>query len=96
VLRKGGKVATMPLAPRVARALDLATGERLDGPIFIEPDGKRLDRHAASTATSDRRHADWTLASSAPPEYRTCIPTDAKHSADVPDRHGRGSRGKHH
>jgi integrase/recombinase XerD len=47
VLRKGGKVVTMPLAPRVARAIDLAVGERLDGPIFVDPDGLRLDRHAA-------------------------------------------------
>ena len=47
VLRKGGKVATMPLAPRAARALDLAIGERLEGPIFVDVDGTRLDRHAA-------------------------------------------------
>jgi integrase/recombinase XerD len=47
VLRKGGKTATIPLAPRVARAVDLAIGERLDGPIFVEADGRRLDRHVA-------------------------------------------------
>jgi integrase/recombinase XerD len=47
VTRKGGKVVTMPLAPRVARALDLAIGERLEGPIFVDRAGKRLDRHAA-------------------------------------------------
>jgi hypothetical protein len=47
VIRKGGKTATMPLAPRVARALDLAIGERADGPIFVDPVGGRLDRHAA-------------------------------------------------
>jgi len=47
VLRKGGKIATMPLAPRVARAVDLAIGERLAGPIFTDNDGVRLDRHAA-------------------------------------------------
>ena len=47
VLRKGGKIATMPLAPRVARAVDLAIGERVDGPIFVDADGVRLDRHAA-------------------------------------------------
>ncbi|MGI9031944.1 MAG: tyrosine-type recombinase/integrase [Ilumatobacteraceae bacterium] len=47
VIRKGGKTATMPLAPRVARAVDLAIGERLDGPIFVEADGRRFDRHAA-------------------------------------------------
>ena len=47
VVRKGGKIVTMPLAPRVARAIDLAVGERPEGPIFIEADGRRLDRHAA-------------------------------------------------
>jgi integrase/recombinase XerD len=47
VLRKGGKLVTMPLAPRVARAIDLAVGERLDGPVFVEDVGQRLDRHAA-------------------------------------------------
>ncbi len=31
VLRKGGKVVTIPLAPRTARAIDLAIGERVDG-----------------------------------------------------------------
>jgi site-specific recombinase XerD len=47
ILRKGGKIVTIPLAPRTARAIDLAIGERLDGPIFLGPDGQRLDRHAA-------------------------------------------------
>jgi integrase/recombinase XerD len=47
VTRKGGKVVTMPLAPRVARTLDLAIGERLEGPVFVDSDGARLDRHAA-------------------------------------------------
>jgi integrase/recombinase XerD len=47
VTRKGGKVVTMPLAPRVARALDLAIGDRLEGPIFVDGAGQRLDRHAA-------------------------------------------------
>jgi integrase len=47
VLRKGGKLVTMPLAPRVARAIDLAVGERLEGPLFVESDVQRLDRHAA-------------------------------------------------
>jgi integrase/recombinase XerD len=48
VTRKGGKVATIPLAPRTARALDLAIGERSDGPLFLGPDGRRLDRHGAA------------------------------------------------
>ena len=58
VVRKGGKVATMPLAPRVARAIDLAIGERLDGPIFVDAAGQRLDRHAAGRIV--RRVARWT------------------------------------
>lgn len=47
VSRKGGETVTMPLAPRVARAVDLAIGDRLEGPIFTDADGMRLDRHAA-------------------------------------------------
>jgi site-specific recombinase XerD len=46
--RKGGKTVLMPLAPRTARAVDLAIGERLGGPIFLGRDGRRLDRHAAA------------------------------------------------
>ena len=47
VLRKGGKTVTVPLAPRTARAVDLAIGERLAGPIFLSAHGERLDRHGA-------------------------------------------------
>jgi integrase/recombinase XerD len=47
IIRKGGKVATIPLAPRTARAIDLAIGERREGPIFLAPSGRRLDRHGA-------------------------------------------------
>jgi hypothetical protein len=39
ITRKGGKVVTIPLAPRTARAIDLATGERCDGPIFLPMTG---------------------------------------------------------
>jgi site-specific recombinase XerD len=48
VTRKGGKVVTIPLAPRTARAIDLATSERTEGPLFVTPDGRRLDRHGAA------------------------------------------------
>ena len=48
ILRKGGKTVTIPLAPRTARAIDLAVGERSEGPIFLARNGERLDRHAAS------------------------------------------------
>jgi integrase/recombinase XerD len=47
ITRKGGKVVTVPLAPRTARAIDLAVGERTDGPVFLGGDGQRLDRHGA-------------------------------------------------
>ncbi|MHB8431737.1 MAG: tyrosine-type recombinase/integrase [Acidimicrobiales bacterium] len=36
------------MAPRTARAVDLAVGERHGGPIFVTGDGRRLDRHGAS------------------------------------------------
>ena len=47
ITRKGGRVATIPLAPRTARTIDLAIGERTEGPIFLAADGRRLDRHGA-------------------------------------------------
>jgi len=48
ITRKGGKVVTIPLAPRTARAIDLAVGERCEGPIFLISDGRRLDRHGVA------------------------------------------------
>jgi integrase len=45
--KEGGKVVTVPLAPRTARAIDLAVGERSEGPVFLAADGGRLDRHGA-------------------------------------------------
>jgi integrase/recombinase XerD len=48
ITRKGGKVATIPLAPRTARAIDLAIGERSEGPVFLAAGGRRLDRHGAA------------------------------------------------
>src|SRR6202040_105510 len=47
ITRKGGKVVTIPLAPRTARTIDLAIGERAGGPVFLAADGRRLDRHGA-------------------------------------------------
>ena len=46
VHRKGGKTVTVPLAPRSARAVDLAIGERLSGPVFLDARGERLGRDA--------------------------------------------------
>ena len=47
ITRKGGKVVAIPPAPRTARAIDLAVGERTEGPVFLAADGRRLDRHGA-------------------------------------------------
>jgi integrase/recombinase XerD len=47
ITRKGGKIVTIPLAPRTARAIDLAIGEHTGGPVFLAADGQRLDRHGA-------------------------------------------------
>jgi len=69
VLRKGGKVVTVPLEPRTARAGNPATGEPLVGPIFVTANGQRLDRHVigrivrgvARRASIDKRTGPHTL-----------------------------------
>jgi integrase/recombinase XerD len=48
ITRKGGKIVTIALAPRTARAIDLAVGERTEGPMFVTADGRRLYRHGAA------------------------------------------------
>jgi site-specific recombinase XerD len=48
ILRTDGKIVTIPLEPRTARAVDLTVGERPEGPIFTGADGRRLDRHGAA------------------------------------------------
>jgi integrase/recombinase XerD len=52
ILRKGGKVVTIPLAPRTARAVDLAIGERCEGPIFRAADGSRVGPGSPTGRTS--------------------------------------------
>jgi len=47
IVGKGNKPATVPLAPRTARTIDLAVGERHEGPILRRHDGQRLDRRTA-------------------------------------------------
>jgi len=43
----GGTVVIIARAPRTARALGLAIGERTAGPVFLAADGRRPGRHAA-------------------------------------------------
>ncbi len=47
ILGKGRKPATIPIVPRTARTIDLAVGERREGPILRLRDGQRLDRRTA-------------------------------------------------
>jgi site-specific recombinase XerD len=47
IVGKGHKPALIPLVPRAARTIDLAVGERRDGPILVRGDGRRLDRRTA-------------------------------------------------
>ena len=56
ITRKGGKIVTIPLAPRTARAIDLAIGERTEGPVFLAADGRRLDRHGAGRIVRRTAH----------------------------------------
>jgi integrase/recombinase XerD len=58
VTGKGGKVVTIRLAPRTARATDLAIGERTVGPVYLAADRRRLDRHGAGRIVRETaRHA---------------------------------------
>ena len=47
IVGKGYKPALIPLMPRTARTVDLAVGERREGPILVRQDGRRLDRRTA-------------------------------------------------
>ena len=47
IIGKGSKPAMIPLVPRTARTIDLAVGERCEGPILRRRDGQRLDRRTA-------------------------------------------------
>lgn len=47
IVGKGNKPAIVPLVPRTARTIDLAVGERTEGPILVRRDGQRLDRRTA-------------------------------------------------
>ena len=48
VRRKGGRTVIVPLAPRTARTVYLAVGERTEGPIFVTDTGERMNRHQAA------------------------------------------------
>jgi integrase len=47
IIRKGGKHATVPLAPRTADGIDSYLAGRLTGPLFVTATGKRWHRSEA-------------------------------------------------
>jgi integrase len=51
ITRKGGKIVTIPLAPRNARAIDLAVGERTGGPVFL---ARRRPQSGSARCRADR------------------------------------------
>ena len=77
ITRKGGKVVTIPLAPRTARAIGLAIGEHTEGPLFTAVDagvplrdvqeaashaGPRTTMRYDRARTSLDRHATYIVA----------------------------------
>jgi integrase/recombinase XerD len=48
IMGKGNKPALLPLPPRVARAVDQAAGQRVEGPLLLMRTGRRLDRFGAT------------------------------------------------
>ena len=73
ITRKGGKVVTIPLAPRTARAIDLAIGERTDGPVFLTADGRRLDRHGAGRIVRKVARRAGIAKTVTPPHAAACV-----------------------
>jgi len=47
IMGKGAKPAIIPIVPRTAWMIDLAVGERTQGPILLRASGERLDRRTA-------------------------------------------------
>ncbi len=48
VCGKGSKIVLVPLPPAVGRAIDQAIGSRTSGPILLNTNRARMDRHAAT------------------------------------------------
>jgi integrase/recombinase XerD len=86
ITRKGGKVVTIPLAPRTARAVDLAIGERTEGPLFLAGDGRRLDRHGAARIVRRVTRRVGITKQVGPHTLRHAFVTAASFDAGVPLR----------
>jgi integrase/recombinase XerD len=98
ITRKGGKIVTIPLAPRTVRAIDLAIGERTGGPVFLAADGRRLDRHGAGRVVrrvAPRRDHQGRHA----PHAQACVHHRRARRGSAPARRARGRlarRSAHH
>jgi integrase/recombinase XerD len=92
VLRKSGKEITAPLAPRTARTVYLAVGERHKGPIFTMDDGQRMDRHQAARIVA--RFARRAASTNASPHIRCVIASSQQRSTQ--ESRCETSRKRHH
>ena len=52
IIGKGDKPAEIPLNPRTHEAIDLAVGDRTDGPLLLNRWGNRMQRHNAATVVT--------------------------------------------
>jgi integrase/recombinase XerD len=86
ITREGGKVVTIPLALRTARAVDLAIGERTEGPLFLAGDGRRLDRHGAARIVRRVTRRVGITKQVGPHTLRHAFVTAASFDAGVPLR----------
>jgi len=74
IKRKGGKTATVPLAPRTAEAVEAYVGDRTAGPLFVTASGARWHRSEAWRTL--RRLA----AVAVPEKAETLHPHDLRHA----------------
>ena len=71
IVGKGSRPAGIPIVPRTARTLDLAIGERVEGPILLRHDGDRLDTRTAYRGSG--RSANSRAGADPPAHAARCV-----------------------